>query len=467
MSEKEKHSSFLLPVTYNIDKCFDPERFIKMRLRICHDGDNPKGTHFSISNMERSKESLKNIPILANVIFDEDGEPQFGGHDIDIEKDRIDPDEYRLVYKETPIGVIPENNNYFVENINGRNYVYVDAYIWRKYSNYAEDIITRDQKIKLSMEIDIKDFSVIPETNIMDITDYKYCGVTFLNNEMSTGMENALGSILAFSDDSGSKILDMINELNSSISMYDDSKTEKDKGGRNEMANENTQTNCLSADAQLPSQGNEAAQNSEQYTRLFSYPNKDIRCSLYDLSGKNADRYIVSVSDNYFIYSDNCDMKCYRQNYSKENGEFKLIGAPTEVFGEYMTAEERTEKEKMISEYSEMKTELSELREYKAKTEKAAAEEQRKEVFAKWDKIIGKEDVFEQLKNDSENYTADELEIRCKCIFADKNAKFSLPSKNETQSALVSIPVTGGSGTEEQEGIYGDLFTKYGHLTKE
>lgn len=466
MPDNKKLSSFLLPVTYDIGESFDPERFIKMRLRICHDGDNLKGTHFNIENMERSKNSLKNIPILANVIFDENDEPQFGGHDMDIEKDKVNSDEYRLIYKETPIGVIPENNNYFVENKDGKNYVYVDAYIWRKYSNYAEDIITRDQNIKLSMEIDIKDYSVIPETNILDITDYKYCGVTFLNNEMTTGMENALASVLAFSGDcnGNTKILDMINELNSSISMYDN---KNDKGGRTEMANESGQTNNMSVDTALPSQANAASQSSGQYTKLFSIPDKDIRCSLYDLSDKNADFYIVSVSDNYFIYANNCDMKCYMQNFSKENGEVKLAGAPTEVYAEYMTAEEKTERDKITAEYSEIKTELNELREYKVSAEKALASEQRNEVIAKWDKIIGKEESFEQLKNSSESYTADELEIKCKCIFADKNAKFSLPSKSEAQFGFVSIPVADQSDTGCIESVYGDLFTKYGHSTKE
>ena len=40
-----------LAVTYDLDESFDTDRFIKMRLRVCHDGVNPNGSNFNVDDM--------------------------------------------------------------------------------------------------------------------------------------------------------------------------------------------------------------------------------------------------------------------------------------------------------------------------------------------------------------------------------------------------------------------------------
>ena len=172
MSEIKELQNVSLATTYEIDNSFDSDRFIKMRLRICHDGINPNSSFFEVENMEKAKDSIVNIPILANVIFDENNVPQFGSHDMDIEESKIAEGEYKLIYKETPIGLIPSDCNYTIEEFNDKNYVFADGYIWKSYSNYAEDIIERDKDIKLSMEILVDSFeynSNIIKLMIIDI----------------------------------------------------------------------------------------------------------------------------------------------------------------------------------------------------------------------------------------------------------------------------------------------------------
>jgi len=74
-----------LAATYEVDESFDSEKFIKMRLRICHNGENPNGSYFELEDMKRAMGSLSNIHI-GTCIEDEDGNPQFGGHDMILEK---------------------------------------------------------------------------------------------------------------------------------------------------------------------------------------------------------------------------------------------------------------------------------------------------------------------------------------------------------------------------------------------
>ena len=70
---------------YETDNTFDSDKFIKMRLRVCHDGVNPNKSSFEVSDMEKAQDSLK-IFQISNVIFDEEGNPQFGGHDMALRK---------------------------------------------------------------------------------------------------------------------------------------------------------------------------------------------------------------------------------------------------------------------------------------------------------------------------------------------------------------------------------------------
>lgn len=204
-----------LSASYEVDETFDSDKYIKLRLRVCHDGVNPNMSEFDILDMDKAKDSINNIPLLANVVFseDEDTDPDFGSHDIAIEEDKMNEGEYRVIYKESPIGVVPETNNYEVSEFDGKNYVFVDCFVYRGYSNYAEDIINRDKDIKLSMEIIVDAYHYDNKTKVYQITDYRYKGITLLGKKYGTGMEHALATINDFSNDSAKEIASMSVEI--------------------------------------------------------------------------------------------------------------------------------------------------------------------------------------------------------------------------------------------------------------
>lgn len=226
MDNELKHIS--LATTYEIDDSFDSDKFIKMRLRVCHDGKNPNNSYFELKDMKKAEDSIVNIPILANVIFDEDNNPQFGGHDIEIEPHKINEGEYKLIYKEVPIGLVPETNNYTIDQYNGKNYVFTDCFVWRNYSNYSEDIINRDKDIKLSMEITVDNYIYDSKNKCYQITDYRYTGITFLNKDFGTGMESALATTGTFSvNENKEKIIQMMQELQEALTQFQSSNLDK------------------------------------------------------------------------------------------------------------------------------------------------------------------------------------------------------------------------------------------------
>jgi len=216
-----------LVTTYEVDESFDNEKYIKMRLRVCHDGVNPNNSKFTISDIDKARNSLKNIPILAHVINEGD-ELDFGGHDMALEEDKMNEGEYRIVYKEIPIGIVPESNNYTIEKYNDKNYVYVDCWIFRGYSNYAEDIIERDKDIKLSMEILVDAYYYDDRDKTYQITDFRYKGITLLGKKHGTGMEHAMGTIKSFSTEDIDFMSREVEELIAKLNKGHDSENKVD-----------------------------------------------------------------------------------------------------------------------------------------------------------------------------------------------------------------------------------------------
>ena len=147
-------------MSYSIDKTFDSDQFLKLRLRVCHDGESPNKTYFTVDTMREANKSLEYIPLLAHVYIDENtGKPVIGSHDAHIEEDKLNDGESRVIYDEQPIGLIPSlaDNNCTIEEFDGMNYTFVDAFIWRDYANYAEQLVEDAVDVKLSMEIDFMD----------------------------------------------------------------------------------------------------------------------------------------------------------------------------------------------------------------------------------------------------------------------------------------------------------------------
>lgn len=188
-----------LPLTYAIDEDYKSDKFIKLRMRICHDGKNPNGSAFTINRLEERKDSLCESPILAHIYNDENDVPTIGGHDFLIEENKFDDSSDKIVYLEQPVGVIPADNNFEITEDNGVHYVNVDGYIWRGYSNYCEEIISRYDELKISMEVDVLSYSYNASDDCYNITDFIYKAVTLLNESYNTGMKNARASIKDFS----------------------------------------------------------------------------------------------------------------------------------------------------------------------------------------------------------------------------------------------------------------------------
>lgn len=493
MSKTHKKPSTDFSIVYSVDESFDNESFLKLRLRVCHDGISPNKTHFTKEVMEDAKETIKNKPILAHVKYDDDGKPTLGSHDYHVEEDRLNEGEYKIIYDEQPIGVIPEDCNFTIEEYDGKNYVFVDAYIWRNYSNYAEQLLEDSINTKLSMEISIPDdkISFNAKEKYWDISEFKFRGVTMLNDNLGTGMEKALGTTENFSQEENqdikSKMIILMDALNECLLNYN-TENLKEGGKRLTKFEELLQKYNITkeditfeidglTDDELEAKFTEVYEVVEPvnpvvdgaftepitepevavntYTKSFELSHDDIRCGLYMLlqpfeEMDDAWYYISEVYDTYFIYRgwNNGASKIYKQEYKKD-GDLITYGVDrTELFEELLTANERAELETMRSNYSSLQSFKSEF------------EKLQKETILNSEKyaVLVENESFIQLRENAEKYSLEEIEKECKVIFADhvlSVGEFSLD--NETKTNKLSIDIN--SNTEKKP--YNGYFDKY------
>ena len=178
----------------------DEGNLMKVKIVVMHEKKNRNRTSFSMEAIEKAKESIKNVPILAYILRDTEGNvSDFDEHNMEMRlKDSKDGFEIETYYQEKPVGVIPESCNPRYEEINGINHLVVDGYIWKSYSNGADKIIKSSDSKGLSMEIEVLEGNYIEEDDIYDITDFRFLGVTCLGDHVEQGM-NGTASISRYS----------------------------------------------------------------------------------------------------------------------------------------------------------------------------------------------------------------------------------------------------------------------------
>lgn len=181
---------------YEVMKDYDMESFIKMRILIAHTGINHNGSKFTLESFEAAKPTLANKPLLARVVEVGENQYDFNGHDMDWDID--ENGNFKVTYLEQPIGVIPESNDYEIVEFDGREYVAATGYVWRGYTNLAEQIIDERGEVEVSMEIDFgdEDYHYNEQEGCYEINKFRYKGVTLLGAHVAAGMEKAHATAL-------------------------------------------------------------------------------------------------------------------------------------------------------------------------------------------------------------------------------------------------------------------------------
>lgn len=177
------NNNIKLPVVKfeSTNETLENTNFKKVKIYIMHTGENLNGSVFTVDSINKSINTLSNIPILAYVVKEDSQNKDFAGHetDFDIFTDEDGVIKVKEYYLEQPIGVIPETNDYFMEEIDGETYLGCYGYIWKCYSNDAYDILEEDQEKEISMEILIRNCTY-DRKGRCHINSFEFLGITCL-----------------------------------------------------------------------------------------------------------------------------------------------------------------------------------------------------------------------------------------------------------------------------------------------
>ena len=491
-----------LAATYTVDDSYDSDKFLKLRIRVMHDGANVNGSRFAVESMRDAEESIKNVPILANVVFDADGKPDFGAHDRVVVKDAMNDSQYRIIYKEAPVGVIPEQNNYAIEEFDDRNYVYVDGYIWRGYSNYAADLLEENGGTDISMEIEVDECEFSEADKVLDITKWRYTGITLLGKKYKPGMakaaaktskftaserdEQLMRMLLDFQEDFNRVYVALDKEGEDSMAKqkFDEaSETEKvltaeeTAAPATETTEETPETIELeetpaaeteevpaeeTPDTEMAAEDNFAQSVPGQYVATHNQM-RDALCNALDpIIERDSDGNVISAThfwiqdfDNQYVYveryhwgDDGDDTKHGRFAYtfSQETLKATLTSEFEEMVVKWLTLEEARSIDEARSNYSE----LVELRQYRCNHESDA-------ILSEFSDLEGNE-AFEALKADHAKFSSDELRRECFVI----RGMSVVVAKPQEEDKPIRFAVFNKSGETTSEKPYNGVFQKFG-----
>ena len=399
---------------------------MKVKITVMHDGINYNGSKFTLQDMKRAEESVKNIPILGYVLRDTNGDiDDFDGHNMETRiKDSDKGYEVETFYLEKPIGVIPESCNPRYEVINGLNHLIVDGYIWKSYSNGSYKLIENNAFKGVSMEIEILDGCWNDLESVYDITDYRYTGVTVLGDIVEPAMGNTC-KIEKYSACTGYKnvLADIYKEIYSLERKEDcDMETEKDIVVEEEVNVEETEVQEQDINA-------EEVQVEETET-------------------KEEESTEESVEETDEVKEDTDT-----QEEVKEETLDVFSGLLGEVPG---TLQEVADM--LVEKFATINEELNTLREFKSNIDLQELKVNVEEISKKYDLDVDTTELKE--KAISKDITLDQFEKELKVLFAEKvleNNKFS----KELKENPIKVTVT---SLKEEEKLYGGLFEKHGHI---
>lgn len=453
--KKVTNKDLSLRATYSVDDTYDSERFLKLRVNVCHDGENRNKSFITKEALQDALPTIYNTPLLANVAIGQNGELDFGGHDIKIVEDAMNDGQFRLQYMEVPVGVFPADvrDACIVEEADGRAHMYASAYLWRGYANYAEDIMQKRERSDVSMEILIKAIEFAEEDDICRIDKFVITGVTLLGADKTPAMEGACASVQFAAEDKDKLMATLVDALAQEFT--------RKEGDINLPKNKDIE---VMEEAVKPAIEEESVVEEafiEAPTTTFSATFIQKRNALsaalpysYDKErGIEVCHYLVDFDDKYvYVERDTWTESTFTQQTGRFEYKFDEATQIAELTSEFelmvckwLTVDEA----KKLEESRNMFAELDELRTYKREKEVA-------DVFAQFPDLVENEQ-FKALLNDNTKFSVDELQRECYVI----RGMVHEPTPAAEQSEAPRIPIR-LSANPNDAASYGGVFATYG-----
>ncbi len=393
-----------LRTQYSINDEFVDDRLIEVNLLVMHDDVNLNCSSFSKETMEDAKETLKNVPILAYIKKDEYDDVDFDGHNIEIKmKENKDGDmEFKVYYLERPIGVIPETNDYHYEERDGKTYVACKGYLWKEYLNDGLEILQENSTKPISMEILVDDANYNSNTDIYEITKYRYLGVTVLGTDVLPAMSGAKMDVVGqFSINNNKEFFEKVKQLNEEL------KQSLLEGGEH-------------VDKEFGEQVIEDIAEDFTETEVQNTENQEFGTE------EEVEEPTVDTSEEEDIVDE--------EEFTKETVETETTENETYSKDEYESL--LSSYNSLKEEFTHLETEVITLRDFKAEVELQNNLAEIEQVFEKYSTLLSNDD-YEDLKDKALELGMDNLEKELSFRVVQKKFDFSKITKKDTTKVSI------------------------------
>ena len=464
MSEAVKRKNMNLKYQgYKFDITKKNPLFSEAKVYIMYHGENRNNSYISKEDVDKSIQSLYNIPIVGEFLESEEDseENNFGSHGGKI---IIDDKGMKFVQTTKPVGVVPESANVYWEKIvdekeREREYLVVEgALVWNRYQEEVHTL--KSSNFGQSMEVEVEDGWFDDEDGLYHITEFLFSALCILgidgrkNGKVEPAFEDS--KIITYSKkEAMTEIIEMQDDLKKFYSLSssgkEEEKVERDANFNEEKDEKEKDENAEPETIQTETEG----KNGQVIT------DEEEAEKQKGTSGDTGATDAGEDGDARAIADANTDSGATDAGTATEGGADAgaIADANTDDGGDYAK-----KYEKLKEEHDELLEEVKKLREFKANADKEKHEKDAVELFESLG--LEQEDVEEL---DIYKYSIQELEEKAYAVLGKKTAKnskkeeFSLDAEDETKEKEVNRVNFSRESKEKQSSKYGDLFKKFGN----
>lgn len=386
----------------------EDSRLLKVKIWLMHLGENLNGSYFDKEIVTEAIPTLANTPILAYIEQNSDDVTDFSDHRMVLTKK---DGNFEVKYIGQAIGLIPETNNAKFEvrlcdDGIEREFLTCEGFVWQKWDDPV-DIFNRDFIKSQSMELH-DDYLGEWKDKLFHFTKFSFFGACALGGEVLPAMTGSTIEV-QFSHK------DMFRDIQEKMESFKQSFSLESEGG-NEMAKEN---------------------NKEETIKI-------------------PEEQIEQTEQNIVTEAVEID-KPTEEKLKEREVTAEETTLPTEPEVDYQAEYEKfkSQLEEVSSDYSKLKEEAEGLRQFKA--EKLASErlEKETELFESFSSELT-EDEVKALREDSSQFSLEQIEEKLYTLVGKKKATFSTQAKKEKKTIKVDV-------VQEKQTVhpYGGLFEKY------
>ena len=495
---------YSLPVTFSVENEISDgdNRFIEVFIDVLHLGRNLNGSVFSQDVVDANIDTIKNTPILGFVQVKSDGEKDFKGHEYTIKRTVNGVEQ---VYSGSAYGVVPESYDaQWVDKMcddgEMRTFLRVKGLLWTKFSDSTE-IVMRDIIKQHSMELYPNSIEGHEDDNGDFVFDkFSFDGCCILSDDVQPAMINSCVEVNYSVSDFVKNLQDELNDKFTVFTKLIDKQNEQ--GGVKNMPEDIKNDEMIEdVNPDFSEQASDFEENkpASDFASTMMQQFEDIshivssQEIVKDKWGYDTPRYyavdiqdneviVVDAKDNYNYYGipytidgdkPVLDFACgTRKKVRYENYEDGVVApAGAFSFGEYISSIEKSASEKIEkieAEYSQVKSELDEI---KPKYDEYVAAEAEREVaeinaakdakFSEYEDVLSENAEFAAIKEKRDELSVDEIEKECAVLYvkATRAAKTNF-SKNSNAAVI------GVMNDVDDDVLDGYVRTKYGDIKK-